>query len=801
MTRTIGSSLFLSLVVAFQLAASPLRTGDGGLTFVRHDGSGLVLVPADNPILRFEELDGKADAVVRLTPDGGISQLIVVGPSEIRAVRLRQVFDPAALHGTQLRVEVLQGEGRVQVTTSDSNGRMLQPRADAAGGRRRVVGRTGPSRPPSFTLIDDAEKAGTINSETALLYRVYSSFADSRLPEQYRGDDGGVADSLYMSEVRDRFTTVSESAQSAVAPFLTPPSYRGSWANSTRGEGVSTLATPPPCEFFSDEWASIDSSNGLVRVWYRADLPDAQRAAALVGRIDSTLWSKIAGLMTKLPLSDLGVGCNGGNGRLDIYLVDAPSSHTIAYKECDRAPRAAFILLKRTVPDALAVHEIFHAFQFAYPLAGCITDDNYRWWAESSAQWSQDFVIPADKTEQFPAPVFLNVPEVPLDEKGVDHEYGAYLLPFYVYRKSGSANFVRAAWENSSSQPALEALDQALPGGFDAVWPEFAKYNWNREPFDDYTKWDGLTAKARPAGGAEVTVSVAPDFALNLALGLPRLSATYKHFKFDDSARTIAFWNGVTTNLVLRDRPLGGRQYENDSASSDQTKGAHITALIKLAGQWKTEDWTNLSYMTYCRDLTAERIEELVLIISNSEFRSRDRKLEAPGLRPVLWATNMGCWKWKGTAQYSDEVGVTIDTNVTWTRVEASQSTPTISYKAEGMTTWGVANEACAGHASTTLDGFALLTTFNYITADGTFNRGYTVAGSEGKIISLTCGLITIPWTFGTWLSTPLPPFMPGMPGARLLTVSGDGTVMDDKHFLIPGNPSGWTWHFKSERQ
>jgi hypothetical protein len=65
------------------------------------------------------------------------------------------------------------------------------------------------------------------------------------------------------------------------------------------------------------------------------------------------------------------------------------------------------------------------------------------------------------------------------------------------------------------------------------------------------------------------------------------------------------FWNGVTTNLVLRDRPLGGLQYENDPASSEQTKGAHVTALIKIGGQWKTENWTDLPYRTYCRDMIA----------------------------------------------------------------------------------------------------------------------------------------------------------------------------------------------------
>ncbi len=767
----------------------------------RPDRSALALVPADEPIVQLAEVGGEEDVVVRITPTDrsgdalGSGRVIVLGALEARTIRLRDEFSDLDLRATELRVEVIQGSGQLVASSL-----ALEPRGGSTGSpRRRAVRHPGPLR-SSFALIDQAEADGSLNSETALLYRVYSLFADSRLPGQYRGDDSSVTDSLYLAEARDRFATLSAATQEALQPFLTPPAYTASWANASRGD-VEALALPPPCDFFSDRWASVDSANGLVRVWYRPELPDQLRAGAVAGAIDATIWPKLDGLMTgHRPITDLAENCNGGNGRLDIYLADVPNSEAIPYRACTGGPRPVFILLKRTSPDALVAHELFHAFQYAYTLSGCITDPNYRWWAEASAQWSQDFVNPADKTEQTVAPYFLNVPELQLDLRDTAHEYGAYLLPFYVYRKTGDAGFVRKSWENSATRPALEALDLALSGGFKTVWPEFARYNWNQKPVDDYKTWDGLTSSAKPAGGSVVTLGATPDSAVNLKTSLPRLSATYKHFFFDDTVTTIAFWNGVTTKLSLRERTLGGLQYENDPAGPDETKGAKVQALIKIGETWRTEDWTDREFVPFCRDLTAERISELVLIISNSEFASRDRKLESPGLAPVLFVSNMGCWRWKGTANYDDGVSTTVRATVTWTRVAGPATSPSISYEAEGNATWAVSNPACSGNGSFPLTGFNTLTSYNFITPAGSFHRSYVGAGVSEATGSITCGQSTQPISVPQWLANPLQPFTPGIPTARFLKVSSDGKTMDD-FYALPGLTSGWTWHFVSQRQ
>src|SRR4051812_40202961 len=46
-----------------------------------------------------------------------------------------------------------------------------------------------PAAPTSLTKITDAEQAGKIDHDTALLYQLYASFDRDSLPAEYQGDD------------------------------------------------------------------------------------------------------------------------------------------------------------------------------------------------------------------------------------------------------------------------------------------------------------------------------------------------------------------------------------------------------------------------------------------------------------------------------------------------------------------------------------------------------------------------------------------------------------------------------------
>ena len=715
-------------------------------------------------------------------------------------MRLRDEFAEEALAETKLRVEALDGRGQVTVTST-------QLLADSSTVRRRAVSPPKP-RPPSFTLIDQAEASGAIDSETALLYRVYSLFADARLPAQYQGDDSGIPDSLYMAEVRERFPTLSPATQAAVQPFLIPPAYSNSWVNTKAGGALTILATQPSCESPSGKWVWVDSSNNYVRVWYRSDLSgDAETARKVAAEIDNTIWPKLAGLLpNNLPVSDFNQPCNGGDGRLDIFLTDLPAGKAGLTIPNSCNPTSAFIELTRAPTNEDIAHELFHAFQNSFPLKGCNQNHkDYKWWSESTAMWAEDFVYRGTTDKHLYAPSFLNVPEKSLDELSVpQHEYGAYLLPFFVHRSTGFADFVRAGWNNCASRPAIEAVDEALNGGFAKVWPQFAKDNWNQKPVDDYTQWDSLTAGAKKH---PIKIRTSTGTAIwEIDYELPHLSASYHHILFSEEDSSIIFWNGVTHKLTLQSSECCGSGYVVEPFSGDEKKGARVQALIKLSGQndWQVADWTERPFVKFCRDNLAERIDELLLIISNSD-KDRERKLKPIALTPIVWASNMGCAKWQGTTTLTENLGdstLTVSANATWTPSELQPEQPsTILYKAEGTQNWSVTGQ-CSGSGTVPIQSeFSALLTFNFIPPESTFSRAYTgTADDPGQDITVNCGRLgTREITLG-WFSAPLLPLVPGLPGARFVRVKESGKVIDDSD-TPPDTRQTFQWHFEAKRE
>ncbi len=97
-----------------------------------------------------------------------------------------------------------------------------------------------------------------------------------------------------------------------------------------------------------------------------------------------------------------------------------------------------------------------------------------------------------------------------------------------------------------------------------------------------------------------------------------------------DDARSIAF-----------DNPF---KYVNDRA-------VKVQALVKVGGTWQpVHDWTGYRGQAFCRDMRAEWIEELLIVLTNSNWQDPNHVLHA--YQPMqLVATNVGCWRWSGTAK------------------------------------------------------------------------------------------------------------------------------------------------------
>ena len=93
----------------------------------------------------------------------------------------------------------------------------------ASGQSQRMRAVRPPVQRSSEERIDAALAAGQIDSETALLYKVFAAFGDCRLPASLAGDAGPLMDSMIIAEVRARFSQLSAATKATLQPFLLAP--------------------------------------------------------------------------------------------------------------------------------------------------------------------------------------------------------------------------------------------------------------------------------------------------------------------------------------------------------------------------------------------------------------------------------------------------------------------------------------------------------------------------------------------------------------------------------------------------
>ena len=558
-------------------------------------------------------------------------------------------------------------------------GTLMTVRPSAAGQRRRAV-----RRPPqellslsSFGLIDKALAAGTINAEQALTYKIFADFGDPRLPAQFRGDNSGVIGADSPGLAVQAWPTLSPATRDLIGPYLVPAFYEGSWW-SLRRAGATSIRPNVFCKPWEVNQCSILTDWGYVagkhvRVWYeRENRGDDAVAADLAGEVDLRIWDELKKVMNREPILDHEMN---GTNLLDVVVVDNLAAEVLAttfsvYTDCDKG--ATFINVNRNAANiahlrSAFAHELFHSVQFSYFPKKCTAE--YKWLEESTATWFEDYLYPKVNREHLYARKYLDFPDLSIDAKsGIAGEgikqrnYGAYTFFFYLMRFGGGNpnTVVRNIWEATKDNDALHAFEAGLKKSgvpLETSWPGFAVYSWNREaPFNRYLTDDDLASKVPmsvelpmrlPSGDSRIEFK---DLDPTTPLSLPHLSMQYFRFDFpDDTASTVAFYNGIQRALV--DTPVTWIENFGNVVSARKVsdpasiKGAHVDALLKIDGKWTRENWTDEPFKTFCRDLKKERIESIVIILSNSDIKTR---LQPQGqYAPFVQATNIGCYAWE----------------------------------------------------------------------------------------------------------------------------------------------------------
>ena len=497
------------------------------------------------------------------------------------------------------------------------------------------IGNAIESRPTSFELIDEALAASDIDEQEALMYRIFADFGDERLPDEYRGSAGDVEESAILHQAMTVLETLREDVREAIEPYLLPPSAPGSWVELREAAAVGSAAI---------QWETTSGEH--VKVWWHSErTEDAAKATAIRTELENKIWPTLVDYMGEdhAPFSDIAEANNGSDGLFDVYLVhNAPSKpgedpvlgYVSTYRNCENAPAFMALNSRREINPELfstVAHEFMHAIQFTYDVGACA---DYNWMFEATATWAENFVYPTVNAEHGFAQKFFDGEEVPLETWVYKdpRQYGAYIFFYFLEKRYGDVNVVRDIWNASGNTDSLKAIESVIGGngGFENVWPEFAVYNWNREPYEQYTTWDHLFPSA-PYNHEFVDLPNAQPKSFSLKTDLKHVTQKHYSFEFNDSVRSVTVKNPYANTEV---------------------PGARVQALEMFADSgWlpEVEDWTALDEVHFCRDKPEEDIEELVLIVSNSKHDDRSHVLNAGDIE--VTASPVGCEGWNGTAQ------------------------------------------------------------------------------------------------------------------------------------------------------
>ncbi len=232
----------------------------------------------------------------------------------------------------------------------------------------------------------------------------------------------------------------------------------------------------------------------------RADgVPDT---VAFAGDTGEDALSKYAKMGFLAPPADTDCNSNGGDQRLDIYLVGfAGADGSTTPENCSGPVCGSFVLSESTFAgrgykDAqegfktVITHELFHAVQNAYD------SQMDRFWAEGSAQWAMKTLHPELPDFENQLPAFFAHPDHSLDALPsgavAGYLYGSAVWPLFLTQTQGDGT-VRAILEKQAGGKAksMDAVNVVLT----------AKGSSVGQAFTLFSAWNAATKSPVPASG------------------------------------------------------------------------------------------------------------------------------------------------------------------------------------------------------------------------------------------------------------------------------------------------------------
>ncbi len=288
---------------------------------------------------------------------------------------------------------------------------------------------------------------------------------------------------------------------------------------------------------------SFDTPEGNGRIWYapsgkhappltstRADgVPDS---VANVGVVLENALAQYAKMGYQTPLRDgdfPACASNGGDGRIDVYLISFTGSDGLTVGErCKAGPGKTtvcpgFLLVDHTFAGrgyknflegakTVVPHELFHLVQNSYDS----TID--RFWAEGTAEWADKQVYPELLDLERFLPDFFSQVERPLDAPAggavAGYLYGSAIFPVFLGETHGP-QVIQKIFANigTGAGPVLDHVDQVLAGEKTTLADDFALF----------ATWNAATGTRAGSAGGYASAAIYPMIPapVEFPMGLP----------------------------------------------------------------------------------------------------------------------------------------------------------------------------------------------------------------------------------------------------------------------------------------
>ena len=562
-----------------------------------------------------------------------------------------------------------------------------QPAATQAPGVTSSPTSSEPPEPATAqALIEAARAAGRIDLVTSLVDRGEALFGLPGLPAEFAGATSVFEDNGLFDEIVNILPTLSPADQARLEPFVVRPTDPASIFASggtavTGGSAILTSYTRPdgnrPVTAAVDEcrsWVDSGAASPHFKVWTcaSADPADDQAVVTGVAATMDGLWARMtqpvpAGMGQPLPD---GRGPNpgaefGGDQRIDVYVLTLDQSvfregkqrsipevaAAIPSEPFNGNTASGFLLVnrdRRSDPEFTndLIHEFFHILQMAHNYRAMVdATGQLQWFQDASATWAETFYGESDLVHGW----FHDFQVSPESLESTDggHPQAAYIWPVFMQQEAGPAAIFKA-WQRIESVGPGDfagvnaAIDAQLP--FKDHFRDFAVRNLNRDIL-------GQVTVPGPEKRYQQLDPTIPDTYWPVPIDARSIDTD------GTTSWTPAPLSALTARYLYVAGSSPGRDVTLDLSGLTPTDDLDADVLVHVKDHWERRPVEGTQF-TYCRDVPADDIDQLYLVVAN---HSDDPSSVISG---AVTIKAQPCSGWQGT----------MSTSVSWTYSNGQQT-------------------------------------------------------------------------------------------------------------------------------